>query len=113
MSDAGDRGPTGPTDRSWLLGCEGMRVVGPAGEIGTVVVPLYSPSARWDRPWALSVRGPGGDVTVPITSVESVDVHARRIDLSAPRYTPRSSARRYLARPIAARSPARPGSPPC
>jgi hypothetical protein len=83
MSDAGDRGPTAPTDRSWLLGCEGMRVVGPGGELGVVLVPLYGPSARWDRPWALSVRGPDGMITVPISSVVSVDDRARQIVLSA------------------------------
>jgi hypothetical protein len=60
-----------------------MRVVGPAGELGVVEVPLYSPSARWDRPWALAVRSPGGTITVPIASVESVNARERQIVLSA------------------------------
>ena len=69
-------------DRSWLLGCEGMRVDGPDGPLGVVVAPIYEPSARWDRPLGLVVQGPLGEVRVPIESVGSVDRADRRLRLA-------------------------------
>lgn len=69
-------------DRSWLLGCEGMRVDGPDGPLGVVVAPIYEPSARWDRPLGLVVQGPRGEVRVPIESVGSVDRADRRLRLA-------------------------------
>ena len=75
-------GPGAPDDRSWLLGCEGMRVDGPDGPIGVVVSPIYEPSARWDRPLGLVVEGPGGEVRVPIEAVGSVDRAGRRLQLA-------------------------------
>jgi len=71
-------------ERDWLLQCEGMGVEAPDGFVGRVVEPLYRPSARWDRPWALAVRGAHGVVTVPIEAVISVDRTADRIRLGRP-----------------------------
>jgi len=72
------------TTRDWLLGCEDMEVDAPDGPVGRVLEPLYRPSARWDRPWALAVRGESGVVTVPIEAVSSVDRAARRIRIDRP-----------------------------
>jgi hypothetical protein len=80
-AEAGGPGSIGD-DRSWLLGCEGMRVDGPEGPIGVIVRPIYEPSARWDRPWGLAVEGPRGTVRIPIDSVSSVDTTNRRLHLS-------------------------------
>ena len=77
-------GPGAPDDRSWLLGCEGMRVDGPDGPIGVVVAPIYEPSARWDRPLGLVVEGPGGKVRVPIEAVKSVDRARQTLHLNTP-----------------------------
>ena len=70
--------------RDWLLRCEDMHVDAPDGLVGRVLEPLYRPSARWDRPWALAVRGEAGVVTVPIEAVSSVDRAARRIRIDRP-----------------------------
>lgn len=67
--------------RDWLLHCEGMAVEATDGFLGRVVEPLYRHSSRWDRPWALTVRGERGVVTVPIDAVEAVDRAASRIRL--------------------------------
>ena len=70
--------------RDWLLRCEGMLVEAPDGLVGRVVEPLYRHSARWDRPWALSVRGEHGLLTVPIEAVAAVDRATGRIHLDGP-----------------------------
>jgi len=80
-AEAGGSGPTGD-DRSWVLGCEGMRVDGPEGPIGVVVAPIYEPSARWDRPWGFVIEGPRGPVRMPIESIDSVDADERRLHVS-------------------------------
>ena len=79
--------------RDWLLRCEGMEVDAPDGLVGRVLEPLYRPSARWDRPWALAVGGAAGVVIVPIEAVGSVDRAARRIRIDRPlRELPRQSS---------------------
>ena len=70
--------------RDWLLRCEGMLVEAPDGFVGRVVEPLYRHSARWDRPWALSVRGEHGLLAVPIEAVQAVDRAAGRVRLDRP-----------------------------
>lgn len=67
--------------RDWLLHCQGMAVEATDGLVGRVVEPLYRHSSRWDRPWALTVRGERGVVTVPIEAVASVDRAASLIRL--------------------------------
>jgi hypothetical protein len=61
-----------------------MRVEASDGFVGRVVEPLYRHSARWDRPWALAVRGESGLLTVPIEAVLSVDRAGARIRLDRP-----------------------------
>jgi hypothetical protein len=66
--------------RDWLLECEGWRVEDENGRlIGHVAAPVYEPSARWDRPRALAVRGPAGDAEVALVAVARVDVEGGRI----------------------------------
>ncbi len=66
-------------ERAWLLDCEGMRVETAAGLVGVVVAPLYEFSARWDRPWALSVRTDDGAAIVRMESIETVIASEGRI----------------------------------
>jgi hypothetical protein len=68
-------------ERGWLLHCEGMQVEALDGLVGRVVEPLYRHSARWDRPWALAVRGELGLLTVPVEAIASVDRAAGRVRL--------------------------------
>ncbi len=66
--------------RDWLLECEGWRVEDEHGRlIGQVVAPVYEPSARWDRPRALAVRGAAGEIEVAVTEIASVEVAGQRI----------------------------------
>jgi hypothetical protein len=65
----------------WLLRCEGMAVEASDGFVGRVVEPLYRHSARWDRPWALTVRAERGLLAVPIGALQSVDQEVGRIRL--------------------------------
>ena len=59
-------------DRAWLLDCEGMRVEAAGTLVGLVVAPLYEFSARWDRPWALSVRTDAGAAIVRMEAIDTV-----------------------------------------
>lgn len=80
------------TERAWLLNCAGMRVETADGLVGEILTPLYEFSARWDRPWGLSVRTESGATIVRMDAIESVDAEAGRIlvretpfvDLGAP-----------------------------
>lgn len=93
MISSENRADDDPT-RHWLFDCEAMEVDGPDGPVGRVLEPLYRPSARWDRPWALAVRSESGEITVPIEAVSSVDRAARRIHIDRPgRELPRGSSR--------------------
>lgn len=65
-----------------------MIVEGPDGFVGRVVEPLYEHSARWDRPWALAVRGEHGVVSVPMDAIASVDATEARIRLDRSPGTP-------------------------
>jgi hypothetical protein len=70
--ESGGRGTMEPQERAWLLDCEGMRVEAADGLVGIVVTPLYEFSARWDRPWALSVRTDDGAAIVRMETIETV-----------------------------------------
>jgi hypothetical protein len=78
---SGEDRRTGPDGSPrWLLHCRGMHVEDQHGhEIGTVLAPIYEHSARWDRPAALDVQGPDGNVTVPLEWVARVDESAGRV----------------------------------
>ena len=66
--------------RDWLLECEGWRVEDENGRlIGHVVAPVYEPSARWDRPRALAVRGATGVAEIPLSQIARVDTAGGRI----------------------------------
>ena len=66
--------------RDWLLRCEGFRVDSPDGQVGIVVGVVYEPSARWDRPSALRVRGSDGPVVmISMEDVEDVVAADRRL----------------------------------
>ncbi len=67
------------TERAWLLDCAGMRVETADELVGEVLAPLYEFSARWDRPWGLSVRTESGAAIVRMDAIESVDADAGRI----------------------------------
>ena len=79
--EAGGRAPEGGGSREWLLRCQGFRVDGPEGLVGVVVRVVYDHSTRWDRPSALAVRGPRGEVLVPIDAIDRVDPAEGRISV--------------------------------
>jgi len=70
--------------RAWLLECEGMRVEAGDSLVGVVVAPLYEFSARWDRPWALSVRTDSGAAIVRMETIEEVRPDEGRIVVREP-----------------------------
>jgi hypothetical protein len=78
-AESGSRTAKDREARAWLLDCEGMRVEGPDGLVGFVVAPLYEFSARWDRPWGLSVRNDGGASIIRMDAIETVVPEERRI----------------------------------
>ena len=90
--ESGTRKTIDRTERAWLLNCAGMRVETADELVGEVLTPLYEFSARWDRPWGLSVRTESGATIVRMDAIESVDAEAGRIlvretpfvDLGAP-----------------------------
>jgi hypothetical protein len=77
--ESGDHRTTGREERAWLLDCEGMRVEAADTLVGFVVAPLYEFSARWDRPWALSVRTDAGAAIVRMEAIDTVLPDERRI----------------------------------
>ncbi len=90
-SEPGGRPPEELGSGEWLLRCQGFRVDGPEGLVGVVVSVVYEPSARWDRPSALAVRGRGGEVLVPIDSIARVDPAEGRISVRAARSADRGT----------------------
>ncbi|MDQ3865902.1 MAG: hypothetical protein M3304_03610 [Actinomycetota bacterium] len=79
--ERGGRTPEEGGSREWLLRCQGFRVDGPEGLVGIVVRVVYEHSTRWDRPSGLAVRGPSGEVLVPIEAIEHVDPIEERISV--------------------------------
>jgi hypothetical protein len=77
--DSAGRKTIDRTERAWLLDCAGMRVETAEELVGEVLTPLYEFSARWDRPWGLSVRTKTGAAIVRMEAIESVDAEAGRI----------------------------------
>jgi hypothetical protein len=77
--ESGDHRTTEREERAWLLDCEGMRVEAADSLVGFVVAPLYEFSARWDRPWALSVRTDAGAAIVRMEAIERVIPDEKRI----------------------------------
>ena len=77
--DSGTRKTIDRTERAWLLDCAGMHVETADELVGEVLTPLYEFSARWDRPWGLSVRTDSGATIVRMETIESVDADAGRI----------------------------------
>ncbi len=77
--ESGTRKTIDRTERAWLLDCAGMRVEAAGELVGEVLTPLYEFSARWDRPWGLSVRTDSGATIVRMETIESVDAEAGRI----------------------------------
>jgi hypothetical protein len=76
---SGGRRRTERDERAWLLDCDGMRVEAADRLVGVVVAPLYEFSARWDRPWALSVRTDTGAAIVRMETIEAVYPEEGRI----------------------------------
>ncbi len=81
-AESGDRENRAIESREWLLGCEGFRVEDPDGLIGHVVRVLYEPSARWDRPSGLVVRGASGSAVFAMSHITAVVASEGRIVLS-------------------------------